>query len=460
MALSAPAGGALAAAAPAQGWAAVAAKVLPATVNIQIEKIALGKTDAETGDATTAGDSNRFVGSGFIVDPSGFIVTNKHVIGGALRITVRLQDGTEVPATLIAVARFVDLAVLKVNVGHPLPALHLGDGDAAKPGDPVLAIGDPLGLGTSLSAGIVSGTRRDLENTPFDDYVQTDAAINHGNSGGPLVDAAGDVIGINTILLTNQPHEGSNGLGFAISSNVVAAALRHLLHPERRPIGWIGLHLQGLTPRLAAAMQLPKPGIAIVTKVDPHSPGSAAGLQPGDIILRYGDIRPSTARILMLDIATTPIDQTRMLQVWSGGKLRTVPLVIRAWPGMTTMPDQILENQGRPLPPPPDLGMLLARITPLARKAYKITKGPGVLVASVDHMSEAYSLGLRPGVVIERIDGTPVTTPAAAKQQLAAAVARHMTEVAILVRWSNGPSWLTLHTGYEPPPPSTPAQCT
>ena len=405
--------------------------------------------DPETGDPTTPGDRNRFVGSGFIVDPSGIIVTNKHVIGGALRITVRLQDGTEVPARVLAVSPFVDLALLKIDVEHPLPTLRLGDGDAARPGDPVLAIGDPLAVGTSLSAGIVSGTQRDLMNTPFDDYVQTDAAINHGNSGGPLVDTAGEVIGVNTILLTNQPNEGSNGVGFAISSNIVADALRHLLHPERRPIGWLGLHLQGMTPGLIQAMEPPRPGIAIVTKVDADSAGSAAGLQPGDVILRYGAQTPPNARILMRDIATTPIGSTRVLEVWSGGKLRDIPMTIRLWHGVSAAPASLLENP-RSLPPPSsDLGLLLAPISPLARQVYKLGDGPGVLVVAVDHMSEAYSRGLRPGVMIQRIDGHAVTTPADAQRLLAAAV-RHLPVVALLVLWSNGPSWVTLYTGYQP----------
>lgn len=449
LALSASAGGVAAGTPPATGWTAVAARVLPATVNIQAIKIALGKTDAELGLPTTPGDRNRFVGSGFIVDPSGIIVTNKHVISGATQITVQLQDGTEAPATVLAVSPFVDLALLKINIGHPLPILRLGNGDAAQPGEPVLAIGDPLGVGTSLSSGIVSGTERDLMKTPFDDYVQTDAAINHGNSGGPLVNAAGEVIGVNTILMTDQPHQGSIGLGFAISSNIVTDVLHHLLHPEQRPIGWIGLHLQGMTQDLRLAMQLPRPGIAIVTKVEPDSAGGAAGLKPGDIILRYGDTTPPNARVLMRDIATTPIGATRVLEVWSSGHIRRIPIVVRVWRGISGgSPEIPRELSGLP-PPGPSLGLLLAPISPLARQVYKLPTGPGVLVTAVDHMSEAYSRGFRPGVVIERIDGQLVTTPAEA-QGLLTEAERHSAVVALLVQWSDGRRWVTLHTGYAP----------
>ncbi len=435
--------------APGVGWENIAARVVPATVNILVVKIASGAKDSDAGSATTPGDRERFVGSGFVVDPSGIIVTNKHVIAGALWITVRLEDGSELPAKVIAASRFIDLALLKVDAGHPLPTLQLGDGDAARPGEPVLAIGDPQGVGTSLSAGIVSGTQRDLMNTPFDDYVQTDAAINHGNSGGPLIDSKGHVIGVNTILLTNLPNEGSNGLGFAISSNIVADALRHLLHPERQPIGWIGLHLQGMTPNLSRAMGLPRPGGAIVTAVDADSPASALGLQPGDVVLRYGGKTPPSARLLMRAIATTPVGATRTLDVWTGGSLRQVAVTIREWPGMNEPAAELAANPRQLLPPPSDLGLLLAPIAPLARQVYKLGKVQGVLVVAVDRMSEAYSRGLRPGMVIERVQGQQVTTPAAA-WRLVGEVARHLPVVALLIRWPDGPHWLALHTGYQP----------
>ncbi len=251
---------------PLQDWSAIAARTIPATVNIFAAQ--LGKAEQPSGIRKRV----VLAGSGFIIDSSGIIVTNKHVVAEAFRIRVRLQDGTELPARVVAASPFVDIALLKVDAGHPLPTLALADSDRVRVGQPVLAIGNPLGVGTSLSAGIVSGINRDLLNTPFDDYIQTDAAINHGNSGGPLIDAEGKVVGLDTILLTNKPDEGSNGLGFAISSDVVAAALRHLLHPDRDPIGWIGVGLQTMTPRLTRALGVPGPGGFIVTAVAPDSP--------------------------------------------------------------------------------------------------------------------------------------------------------------------------------------------
>lgn len=438
-----------ASAAPMNGWADVAAHVLPATVSIRVVKIALGDADPETGRVTIPGDRNRFAGSGFIVDSSGIIVTNKHLVAGALWITVRFQDGAQTTATVFATSPLIDLALLKVNVGHKLPVLRLGSGDAARPGDPVLAIGDPLGVGISLSAGIVSGIQRDLMSTPFDDYVQTDAAINHGNSGGPLMNTDGQVIGVNTILFPAQPGERASGLGFAISSNILAHMLSRALHPEQQHVGWIGVHLQGMTQNLAEAMRLPEKGIAIVTEVDADSPASGAGLQPGDIILRYGNETPLNARVLMREIALTPIGAMRVLQVWSAGRVREISLAIHAWPGIEG--PQITKSATiRDLPPlSPDFGLLLAPISPLARQAYHLGKGPGVLVVAVDRMSEAFSRGLQPGMVIERIADQPVTTPQDAERLLALATHRAPL-VALLVRWVQGPIWITLHTGYRP----------
>lgn len=446
--LAVPAG-ALADTASSGGWAAVAARVLPATVSITVTKIAVGTIDQATGDATVPGSRSHYVGSGFIVDPSGIIVTNKHVVGGALWISVRLQNGTVKPATVLAVSPLVDLALLKITVNHPLPTLRLGDGDAVQPGEPVLAVGDPLGVGVSVSAGVVSAARRDIMLTPFDDYVQTDAAINHGNSGGPLLDSAGHVIGVNTILLTNQPNQGSQGVNLAISSSLVADALRHLLHPGQYPIGWIGLHFQAVSENLALAMGLPpRPGTAIVTSIDPGSPALAAGVQPGDIVLRFGHETFPGPWILMRDIATTPIGATRDLEIWRSGSLRKIPVTVRAWPHQSDAPATMLENPASLGPPPPDLGLLLTPITPLARQAYALGDDSGVLVAAVDPMSEAFGRNLRPGVVIEEIGNQRVTTPAAAQQDLAEATHRQPL-IALLVRWPNGLRWVTLHTGYR-----------
>ena len=198
---------------------------------------------------------------------------------------------------------------------------------------------------------------------PENDYVQTDAAINHGNSGGPLLDSAGDVIGVNSTLHTNQDNEGSIGLGFAISSKVLSVVLQHLLHPPGR-FGWIGAHLQGLTPELARSFDAPISGI-IVTDVEQDSAASRAGLKPGDVIVSLDGNIPRNARSMMMFVATSPIGSTLTLSVKSAAETRDVPVTVRAWTGATG-PDVISLQDPKCLPPPdPDLGLLLEPLTPL-----------------------------------------------------------------------------------------------
>lgn len=220
----------------------IVAQALPAIVNITVVKVVDG-TDATPGKPDDA-RFDVFVGSGAVIDPSEIIVTNKHVIEGAATISVTFHDKSELPAQLIAAASFMDLAVLKVNMPRPLAALQFGDSDAVQIGQPVTAVGNPLGLGTSVSTGVVSALDRDLKQTPFDDFIQTDASINPGNSGGPLLDCAGNIIGIDTALVSNNKVPGSIGIGFALPSNDVKFVAAKLLHPETASPNWIGLRLQ------------------------------------------------------------------------------------------------------------------------------------------------------------------------------------------------------------------------
>lgn len=420
-------------------WSAVGQRVLPATVNITADEIVPGKNGLGHWESSS--------GSGFIVDPSGIIVTNRHVIAGAFRITVTLQDGAMLRARLIGAASMVDIAILKVDAGHTLPALQLENDDALRIGEPVLAVGNPLDLGTSLSTGIISALNRNLRKSPFDDYIQTDAAINHGNSGGPLVDRQGKVIGVATILLTNLPGEGSNGLGFAISSTVVGYVMRHLLNPRDAAVGWIGVRVQDATSDLARAFDLTSTTGFIVTGIDPGSPAAQAGLHPGDIILPNNGKEERDARALMRRIAITPTGTTLDLLVWRKGHEHTVPVVVQAWPHLMQPRGETLAAPGAELPlTPPDLGMLLAPITQVARQRYGLGNLQGVLVVAVDTQSEAYGQRIRPGDVIENVEDTPVTSPAEFLRLVNAA--RHRENiVALLVNFQQGPLWVALHAG-------------
>lgn len=435
---------------PAMSWAAIARKVVPAVVNISVLSIA---KDGKTGGL---GERQEEVGSGFIVDPSGVIVTNKHVIAGAFRITVTLADGRELPAKLIAAAGLVDLAVLKIDAGHPLPVLKLAPSGAVKPGDPVLAVGNPLGVGMSLSAGIVSGVNRDLMKSPIDDYVQTDAAINHGNSGGPLIDTKGEVVGVDTILLTNVANEGSNGLGFAISSTVVGYVVHHLLDPNAAPVGWIGTSLQDVTPDLGDAFGMKHPRGFLITGLDKDSPARQAGLQTGDVILSCGTgpDQPTNARALMRDVAIMPIGKLLQLEIWRHGKVSSVPVPVRAWPDLMESRGPIVATADTELPlPSPDLGLLLSRISSVARRQYKLGNAKGVLVVAVDTESEAYVHGLAPGDLIEKVQGEAVSSPADVYRIVHAMASRDQF-IALLVRWPHGVRWVALRSGGEAEPDS------
>ncbi len=426
---------------PFTDWTTVARQVVPAVVNISVLSITTGE------DGSRLGEREHEVGSGFIVDPNGTIVTNKHVIAGAFRITVTLNDGTELPAKLLAAAKMVDLAVLKIDAGHTLPVLQLAPADAVHAGDPVLALGNPLGVGTSLSAGIVSGINRNLMKSPFDDYVQTDAAINHGNSGGPLIDTKGEVIGVDTILLTNLPNEGSNGLGFAISSVVVGYVLHHLLDPTATHVGWIGTQLQDVTPDLARAFGMESPHGFLITDTDPGSPAQQAGLQPGDVILRYGTAadQPGDPRALLRMITMAPIDTPQTLTIWRDGQTLQIPVTVRPWPNMMEPHGSMMAAGGAILPlPSADLGMLLAPITPLAREQYSLGNLKGVLVVAIDRQSEAYGYGMDSGDVIERVQGIAVETPKEVYHLVKKAAARGGI-VAVLMRTKERTRWIALH---------------
>ena len=433
---------------PARSWAAIARQVVPAVVNITSLVI------HKHGKGAGVGEREEFVGSGFIVAPSGLILTNKHVIAGAFRITVTLHDGAEVPAHLVAAASLVDLAVLKIDVGHPLPVLKLAGPDPVRPGDPVLAVGNPLGVGTSLSAGIVSGVNRSLMMSPFDDYVQTDAAINHGNSGGPLIDAKGEVVGVDTILLTNHAGEGSNGLGFAISATVARYVLHHLIDPKAAPIGWIGVSAQDVTPDLARGFGLDTPRGFLVTGVDPGSPAARAGVHSGDVILRYGFAKPDSARALMRVIGLMPLGSPVPVTLWDAGKTRTVPIKTIAWPHLMEARGTMLPAPGaKPPLPAPGLGLLLARISGAARKEYGIGPEQGLLVVAVDKDSEAYVRGITVGTVIEKVAGQRVTEPFAA-YRLIETLGRTHRFIPVLARWSDGARWVALRPGYQEPAPA------
>ncbi len=268
-------------------------------------------------------------GSGFFIDPSGILITNRHVIADAGEIFVVLHDTTRLKASVIATAAQSDIALLKVNVGRPVPTVTFGDSDGMRPGDPVFVIGNPFGLGSTVTSGIVSALDRNVTESESGSFFQIDAALNPGNSGGPVFDKAGTVVGVSTALVNPGNENSSVGLGLAIPGNDVQFIVHRLLDNGRVQLGWIGAHVQQVTTDIASAVRLPAVLGSIVTEVDDNSPAARAGLNDGDIILKVGEQDVIGPRSLNREIASATIGE-RHQSSWSGGTEFDRPFRLRS----------------------------------------------------------------------------------------------------------------------------------
>lgn len=355
------------------------------------------------------------LGSGFIVDPSGYIVTNNHVIDHATEITVTVEDGTQYTATLVGHDPKTDLALLKIDAGHDLPYVSFGDSDKAEVGDWVVAVGNPFGLGGSVTSGIVSARGRNLQSGPFDDFMQIDAAINRGNSGGPTFNLAGEVIGINTAIFS--PSGGSVGIGFAIPSNLAKDVIQQLRDTGMVARGWIGVQIQGVTPDMAEALGIEATdGGAIVAGVMDGGPAATAGLQQGDVILSFNGEKIEHLQTLPRVVAATKAGDTVPVDVLRGGEHETVQVTVGP------MPDEEQVASADPSKPAmqsendsveQELGLAVSPLSPEVRKQFGIVEEvTGVLVTGVREDSPARDTGVGPGDIIVRIGSDAVRTVA------------------------------------------------
>ncbi|MFZ3235117.1 MAG: Do family serine endopeptidase [Stellaceae bacterium] len=372
------------------------------------------------------------LGSGFIIDPSGLIVTNNHVIANAGEITVTLSDNTTLAAHVVGRDAVSDLALLKVDAKTPLPAAQWGDSTKTRVGDWVLAIGNPFGLGGTVTSGIISATARDIHAGPYDDFLQTDASINRGNSGGPMFNLAGQVIGINTAIFS--PSGGSIGIGFAIPSAAARLIVDQLKATGKVERGWIGAHIQPVTDGIAEAIGLDKSRGAMIASIDPASPAVQAKLQPGDVILSYDGKPVDRSRQLPRLVADTPPDKAVKLSVWRDGKARDVDLKVAALDPNRPPPPPPAEPE-KPKPPPTvdALGIKLARLTGDLRKQFSLpAAAKGVVITEVPANSSASTQGLRPGDLLVAVGPSAVTTPDEVQQK--AAAAKKLARKNLLVR--------------------------
>jgi serine protease Do len=391
---------------PSGSFAQVAESVGPAVVNINTVTRVSGRTPVEEffgdeffkrffGDAPERQQVQRSLGSGVIVDPSGIVLTNAHVVERATEIEVSTADGKKHKAKLAGVDKKTDLAVLKLQGGGPYPAANLGDSDAVKVGDWVLAIGSPFGLQKTVTAGIISAKGRSIGQGPFDDFLQTDAAINPGNSGGPLVNMSGEVVGINSAILSRTG--GNVGIGFSIPVNMAKRIYTELAAKGKVTRGWLGVSIQPLTPELAKSFGLKEPNGVLISDVMQQSPAATAGIASGDVIIEFDKKKVDSPQELQKAVAATTPGRAVPLKVWRDKGEKTLEIKI----GET--PDEAVAlkstNKGKSL-----LGLDVRPITPELARQLNLRTPEGVIVFSVDEESAASEAGLQRGDVIREVN--------------------------------------------------------
>jgi serine protease Do len=372
-------------------------------------------------------------GSGFIIDSNGTIVTNNHVIKNARSITVTLADGAEYPARLIGTDPRTDLAVLRINAGHKLNYLQLGDSSKVEPGEWIIAVGNPFGLGGTVTAGIVSARGRDIGEGPYDDFLQIDAPINPGNSGGPLITQDGRVVGVNSTIIS--PGGGSVGIGFAIPSNTVRTVVMQLQRNGHVTRGYLGVAAQPIRPDMAQALHLasgqdgqPAKG-ALVASVEPDSPAAAAGLQPGDVILAVNGKTVANPRDLAMDIANVAPGDSATMTVLHDGQTQSLTAKV------TNLPDQTADTGPAPGDNTPDVGLALESITPELRQQLNLPSHTrGAVVAQVEPGSPADQAGIQQGDVVVGVGTRPVESPDQAASAIKAATRGNKQDHSLALR--------------------------
>lgn len=371
----------------------------------------------------------RALGSGFIIDAEGHVVTNNHVIDGADAITVTLEDGTELDATLVGTDPSTDLALLKVDASKPLPFVTWGESDDVRVGDWVLAVGNPFGLGGTVTAGILSARGRDIGNGPLDDYLQIDAPINQGNSGGPTFDEDGRVIGVNSAIFS--PSGGSVGIGFAVPSDLAKDVVADLMEDGKVERGWFGVQIQEVSPDIAEGLGMSEPHGALVASVMPDSPAAASGVQAGDVVVRYDGKEIAKMRDLPRLVATTPAGTEVEIVVLRDGRERTLDTTIVA----RTPPTEVASADAEARPADTaTLGLALAPVDDRARQRFGLREDArGVLVVDVDPSGPAAGIGLRPGDLIVQVAQDRVATPDDVRQAVDAAIEAKRSTVLLLV---------------------------
>lgn len=419
---------------------ALVARLLPSVVNISTVRYESAQGEPRTVPAAR----RRSLGSGFVIDPAGMILTNRHVIENADEITVTFSDGTSLGAT-VAAAAGVDIALLRVQSSRPLPVVRWGNSAALRQGMPVLAIGNPLGYGSSVSMGIVSALERDIASSPYDDYIQTDAPINPGSSGGPLFNLAGEVVGVNTAISTTSATSGSIGIAFAIPSNDARFVVERLLQFDRVRVGWLPVTVHKTTAAVAEAVGLPALRGVIVTGLVGAHASLGTAVAPGDVILSVDGAPVHDTRTFNRAVGVLPVGTIAALVLWRDGREAIVKVEIGDNPDEMRRAPIRTARETLPAADGPDLGLNLAALTGEARTRLKLPDGAtGLLVTQVESLSTAAEQGLLPGDAILMVQRKPVRSVRDFWVSLEHARAEGRGRILLLIRNANGLRWVAL----------------
>lgn len=383
-------------------FADLAEKLTPSVVNIS----SFSQSETENGEGNTP--LSESLGSGFIIDGNGYIITNNHVVDKAESISVTLSDNTKTEARVIGKDPKTDLALIKIETKRPLNAVKFGDSDKIRVGDWVLAIGNPFGLGSSVTVGIVSAKSRDIESGPYDSFIQTDASINQGNSGGPMFNLQGEVIGISSAIFSTTG--ASQGVGFAIPANLAGWVISQLKEHGEVKRGWIGIKIQPNTPEIADSLGISANQGVVVSGVTEQGPAQKAGLQAGDIVLSFNRQPIDNTKNLSRLIAETKIGTPAPIEIWRSGQKQTLTVPIELMPEET--PLSAAKETASDAAETPDngeslniIGFTVKEISPELAERYKLAPSTsGVVVTDILPNSDASRKGIKIGDIIVKID--------------------------------------------------------
>lgn len=414
-----------------RSYSSLVEAVMPAVVNVQVEKT---EQAAERGPGGRGGpqmdpEMRRFFerffgpqgpqgpqerqgrqrergeGSGFVISADGHIVTNAHVVGGADKITVVMQDGTKLQGKMVGIDEKTDLALVKVEAGKALPFVSFGDSSTVKVGDKVVAVGNPFGLGGTVTSGIVSATKREIGAGPYEDFLQVDAAINRGNSGGPTFNLDGEVVGVNSMIYS--PSGGSVGIGFAISANLAKQVVTDLMEDGKVERGWLGVAIQPIDEDLAASLGLKDEKGALVSQVEPGSPAEKSGIQAGDVVTMFNGQAIDSPRALSRTVADVTPGTNAQATIWRNGAEQKLEIGVGEMAGA-----QVASAQGGAAQAQPRLGLTLAPLNKETRERMELPiDAHGVLVQGVAPDSPAAEKGIREGDLVVSIAGKEVQQP-------------------------------------------------